>query len=175
MMSTTERPALPVILVTAMLATSCAPGIDTARPSAVEASSTMSQPRPGEAGCHEGIFQPADGVTIETRTDPAVIRQRAVRVDFARLESSPGRVVFNLFDDACLTAVRSPAAGTPSPADAWRGTVEGVANSNVTMVTASRTMIATIVAPPRTYQVRLMRDDVHLVNELDPSKYPKEK
>jgi hypothetical protein len=128
---------------------------------------------PGSRNCPGGIFTPADGVTTDVRTDPALLRQRAVRVDFSRIEASAARLVLNLFEDVCLNAVRDPEA--PPKPDMWTGGVEGVQNSRITIVTTGRTAIGTIVSPPRTFQIRLLRDDIHLINEVDPSKYPREK
>ena len=128
--------------------------------------------RAGTASCRDGVFTPADGVTIDVRRDPALVRQRAVRVDFARMGASAERLVLNLFDNVCLTAVRDR---RPANADQWTGAIEGVPNSTVTIVTSGGTAIGSIVSPPRTFQIRLLRDDIHLINEVDPSKYPKEK
>jgi hypothetical protein len=103
------------------------------------------------------------------------VRQRAVRIDFSRLEPSAPRLTLNLFDDVCLVAVRQqPAEGVPA-GQVWTGTIEGVEGSSVTLVTESGAVIGNIVSPPRTYQIRVLRDDVHLVNEVDPSKYPNER
>jgi hypothetical protein len=131
--------------------------------------------RPETSRCAEGIFSPADDATIDVRKDPALIRQRAVRVDFARLETMPSEVSLNLFDDVCLVATRDETGAGQPGGEVWTGTIRGVPQSNVTLVLTSRTLIGTVISPPRAFQVRLLRDDVHLVNQVDPSKYPKEK
>ncbi|MGH9370294.1 MAG: hypothetical protein ACRD15_02050 [Vicinamibacterales bacterium] len=107
--------------------------------------------------------------------DPVLMRQRAVRIDFSQLETSPNRLALNLFDDVCLIAIRDRAAPAEAGTDVWSGSIEGVPNSSVTLVTTSGTVIGTVISPPGAYQIRLLRDDVHLVNQVDPSKYPKEK
>ena len=172
-----SKPAFAVAFAAAVLA-ACGASMGTTPDREPEdkpaAQAGAAQPRPsGSASCQDGIFTAVEGVTIDVRRDPALLRQRAVRVDFARMETSTDRLVLNLFDNVCLTAVRDRNAA-PKP-DTWTGVIEGVQNSRVTMVTTGRTAIGTIVSPPRTFQIRLLRDDIHLVNEVDPSKYPKEK
>ena len=133
-------------------------------------------PSPAQSrDCSGGLFTPAEGIDIEVRKDPALVRRRAVRVDFVRLEQSPETLILNLFDDVCLTAVRQQGVSARPESDVWTGAVEGVPNSSVTLVTTSRTLIGTIISPPDSYQIRLLRDDVHLVNQVDPSKYPHDK
>jgi hypothetical protein len=172
-----STPAITVILAAALLAAcgaSMSPTRD--RDPGEQASGQAGAPPAGPAGtasCQEGLFTAADDVKIDVRKDPALLRQRAVRVDFARMEASPARLVLNLFDNVCLTAMRDPNA-PPGP-DQWIGVIEGVPHSAVTIVTSGRTAIGSIVSPPRTFQIRLLRDDIHLINEVDPSKYPREK
>jgi hypothetical protein len=144
---------------------------------------TMINPAPSAAAltnsesraCDEGIFTAADAGTIDVRKDPALVRQRAVRIDFSKLDAGSARLTLNLFDDVCLVAVRDRAVPEPSAGQVWTGTIEGVAGSSVTIVTTSHAATGNIVSPPHTYQVRVLRDDLHLVNQVDPSKYPNEK
>jgi hypothetical protein len=144
---------------------------------------TMINPAPSAAGitnseqraCNDGVFTAADAVPIDVRKDPAVVRQRTVRIDFSKLDATAARVTLNLFHDVCLVAVRDQSAPEAGAGEVWTGTIEGVAGSSVTIVTTSHAATGNIVSPPHTYQIRVLRDDVHLVNEVDPSKYPNEK
>jgi hypothetical protein len=143
---------------------------------------TMINPAPSAAAltslesraCDDGIFTAADAAMIDVRKDPAVVRQRAVQIDFSKLDAGAPRLILNLFDDVCLVAVRDHSAPEASTGQVWTGTIEGVARSSVTIVTASHAATGNIVSPPHTYQIRVLRDDLHLVNQVDPSKYPNE-
>jgi hypothetical protein len=177
-----STPAIAVTLAVAILA-ACGASMNSTPNSTPNPTREPSEQPSGQAGappgqtgttsCQEGLFTAVEGVTIDVRKDPALLRQRAVRVDFARMEASPERLVLNLFANVCLTAVRDRKA-SPNP-DQWTGVIEGVPNSVVTIVTTGRTAIGSIISPPRAFQIRLLRDDIHLINEVDPSKYPKEK
>jgi hypothetical protein len=128
-------------------------------------------PGPRPSGCTGGIFALARGAKIDTRKDPILIRERAVTVEFSKLEPFPARLVLNLFDDVCVVAIRDRG---DAPGDVWTGTVEGSKNSSVSLVIKSRTVIGSIVSPPKHFQIRLLRDSVHVVRQVDPSKSPRE-
>ena len=163
--------AAHTVLIALLTVGGCAgPGsISNPAPSAATMSSTERRE------CTDGIFSAADGEKIDVRKDPALVRQRAVRIDFTRLTGSAPRLTLNLFDDVCLVAVRDRAGEGAPEGQVWTGTIEGVTGSSVTLVTESRAVMGNVVSPPRTYQIRVLRDGVHLVNEVDPSKYPNEK
>jgi hypothetical protein len=101
------------------------------------------------------------------------MRRRAVRIDLAQLDGTRDTVSLNLFDDVCLVAMRT--SGGQAESGIWVGTIAGVPESRVTLVTKSGTVIGTIVSPPDAFQIRFLRDDVDIVTQVDPSKYPKEK
>ncbi|MGH9310713.1 MAG: hypothetical protein ACRD1U_15160 [Vicinamibacterales bacterium] len=169
---TGEPPAGAHIVLMAMLTIAGCAGPDTMiNPAPSAAARTNSE----QLACDNGIFTAVDAATIDIRKDPALVRQRAVRVDFSKLDASAPRVTLNLFEDVCLTAVRDQSAPEAPAGQVWTGTIEGVAGSSVTIVTAAHAATGNIVSPPHTYQIRVLRDDVHLVNQVDPSKYPNEK
>jgi hypothetical protein len=128
-----------------------------------------------QTGCDDGFLAAADGESVPGRNDPAILRQRAVRIDASKLESGPARITLNLFDNACLVAVRDQASTGEAVGAAWTGTIEGVPGSSATFVIQSGVLIGSIVSPPKAYQVRPVRGDIYVVTEVDPSKYPNER
>jgi hypothetical protein len=53
--------------------------------------------------------------------------------------------------------------------------IEGSLQGTVTLVADRNTLIGSVLDPPRHYQIRLLRDTVHVVSEIDPSMYPAER
>jgi hypothetical protein len=123
------------------------------------------------SACTGGIFAPARGAKADSRNDPTLIRERAVTVDFSKLDPPPARLVLNLFGDVCLVAIRDKA---DAPGGVWTGTIEGSKDGDVSLVMKSDTLIGSVVSPPRYFQIRLLRDAVHVIRQVDPSKSRRE-
>lgn len=121
--------------------------------------------------CKNGLFTPAKPGPRPKRL--AIVRQRSVTVDFAKLrQTAPLRL--NLFDDACVIAIHDP-KGSNQTTGVWVGTIEGEPNGSVTLVTKGDALVGTITSASGTYQVQYVGDRVHVVNQVDPSKYPNER
>jgi hypothetical protein len=102
-----------------------------------------------------------------------VVRQRAVTVNVAQVASSPDRLTLNLFDDVCLVA-RKVASRSDPATGLWAGTIEGSPDSTVTLVIRGDALVGSVSSPPHSFQIQYYRDGVHLVNQVDASKFPPE-
>jgi hypothetical protein len=131
-------------------------------------------PQPSSSPCEGSVFSSAGEPALAASTDVATLRYRAVRIDLARIRSMPERLVLNVFDDTCLTAVRQPDPSGPGPVPVWSGTVDGVPGSTVSIVLNGDTLMASIAHAPAAFVVEPWEGDVYRVREVDPSRYPSE-
>jgi hypothetical protein len=122
--------------------------------------------------CPGGLFTVSNAKPAD-RTHPAVVRQRAVTVNLAQVASSPDRLTLNLFDDVCLVARRDASRSDPATG-VWAGTIEGWPDGTVTLVIRGEALVGSVSSPPRSFQIQYYRDGVHLVNQVDASKFPPE-
>lgn len=122
--------------------------------------------------CPGGLFIPSK-VKPAGRTHPAVMRQRAVTVNVAHVETSPERLTLNLFDDVCLVAKKDASRSDP-PTGVWSGIIEGSSSGTVTLVMKDGALVGSVSVPPQSFQIQYLRDGVHLVNQVDASKFPPE-
>lgn len=139
------------------------------RSAAPRRAKTLPARRPED--CKNGLFTAAK--PGRPRTGVAIVRQRSVTVDFAKLRQT-GPVRLNLFDDTCVIAIHNP-KGSNQTTGVWVGTLEGEPNGSVTLVTKGDALVGTITSASGTYQVQYVGDGVHVVNQVDPSKYPNER
>ena len=122
--------------------------------------------------CSGGLFTVSD-VKPADRRHAAVVRQRAVTLNVAQVASSPDRLTLNLFDDVCLVARRDASRSDPATG-VWAGTIEGSPDSTVTLVIRGEALVGSVSSPPQSFQIQYYRDGVHLVNQVDASKFPPE-
>ena len=122
--------------------------------------------------CPGGLFTVSNAKPAD-RTPPAVVRQRAVTVNLAQAASSPDRLTLNLFDDVCLVARRDASRSDPATG-VWAGTIEGSPDGTVTLVIRGEALVGSVSSPPQSFQIQYYRDGVHLVNQVDASKFPPE-
>jgi hypothetical protein len=122
--------------------------------------------------CPSGLFG-VSNTKPSGRTHAAVVRQRAVTVDVAQVASSADRLTLNLFDDVCLVARRDASRSDPATG-VWAGTIEGWPDGTVTLVIKDEALVGSVSTPPQSFQIQYYRDGVHLVNQVDASKFPNE-
>ena len=146
--------------------------------SACAASADASLAAQGTMASASGIFwDAARQGTLSQPAVPTILRSRFVEVDFAQLRGDqatpPRQLTLNLFDDAVLTAILDhlEPAGSGSGV-VWVGTVQGAANSEVTLVVGDGILTGNIRADGATYQVRFAGDGVHVVLQVDPTSFP---
>jgi uncharacterized protein YkwD len=76
-------------------------------------------------------------------------------------------ITLNLFDDVYLTAVRDHAEINTSEGFAWIGTIEGMADSHITLVVENEKLSGTITLPDLIYQIRPIEGAIHSIREID--------
>ena len=101
-----------------------------------------------------------------------VKRQRLVQIRFDLLsDGNEETLVFNLFDNVRLTAIRDYIERKTSDGYAWIGHPEGFANGQITLVVTDQKMACTIRLPEVSYHVRHVENQNHVVREIDPSAF----
>ena len=96
-----------------------------------------------------------------------VIRQRAILVQFDRLAPHRNETLeLNFFDDVHLTAVRERVEFSGAGGSAWIGSVASDQSGSATFVWHNNQLTGTVYAATSAYQVRHIKDDLHLVREI---------
>jgi hypothetical protein len=133
----------------------------------------------------EGLFISVDApLGVTAPGEPTIMRTRYVDIQFALLEgmdasSDSGSggmsaVQLNLFDDAIYQVVFDQVEFNSPEGYTWLGHLEGVENSQVTLVVENKVMAGNITLPDAFYQVRYVGEGVHAVYQIDQSAYPPE-
>jgi hypothetical protein len=105
-----------------------------------------------------------------------VIAAQVVRVDVARLRSSDANARFSLVmpDKEKLLIVKSRQVQMQS-AVVWIGTIAGDPRSAVTLSAGKSSVVGTIASSRGPlYRLRLWKRDLHVVERVDPTKFPDE-
>jgi len=113
---------------------------------------------------------PLDGMqeTLPSVNPHVVLRQRLVTVQFAVLGGGYELVVYlNPFVDIQLKAKWERTDRSQNGFFCWYGHIEGDPSSEVALVWDGSRIAASITISDRKYSVRHLRDDLHLVRELD--------
>jgi len=125
----------------------------------------------------EPLFStPADPtqVTLPSVNPSVVLRQRLVYVGFHLLADGDQTIIhLNPFDDVRLTAVQERRERNAAGGYAWYGRVEEVPSAEVVLVVEGFKLAASITQGDRKYTVRHVRDDLHLVREMDLTAMPR--
>ena len=134
--------------------------------------------------CAGGIFaDTARRGSVAPSASPTVRRQRRVEIDFGRV--FPGgdgrsaaraaeRLTLNLFADVCVTAVRDRAADLGGGKVQWEGHVPGGLPGSATVIVDDGLMVGTIRIDRDVYEIRYLGDGVHVVTDVDASKFPRD-
>ena len=131
------------------------------------------------AACAGGIFtDTARSGSVDPAIRPTVRRQRRVEVDFARVlppgEGTSPRLTLNLFPDVCVVARRERATEPGGGVVQWEGRVAGASPGTATLVIDGPVMVGTIRIGGQVYEIRYLGDGVHVVTDVDSSKFPRE-
>ena len=107
-----------------------------------------------------------------------VLHSRTVAIDFGQLQSNEGApapsLKLNLFPDAIFAARLDQAGRSDSGARYWTGHLEEFSSGTVSLVVRNGAMTGTVNTGEALYQIRHVRDEVHLVLEVDPASFAKE-
>lgn len=117
-----------------------------------------------------------DAELLEESTDPAVIRSRLVDVDFGQLtllgRGEQDSVILELFDDL-VTAVVKRVEYRDASNITLHGVINGEPGGTFTLVVAAPIVVANIRVPGiGFYQVRYLTSGIHVIHEVDESRYP---
>ena len=118
---------------------------------------------------------------LTTGVGVAALRQRAARVDGARLAAAravverdgASRLTLNLFDDVPLVAVVDRIAAT-SAGYSLSGRIAGEVSSSVALVVNGDVIVGEVSTLTDTYTLRTARDGILVIRQLDPSTVPLE-
>jgi hypothetical protein len=109
--------------------------------------------------------------------DKTIKRQRFVQVDFNELVRSPEipkKIILNLFDDKVFTAIYDRTPEKVLRGIGWIGHLEGVDRSQVILIMTDGMLTGSVSMPGGLFRVRGTGNEVHIVEEVDPSQFPEE-
>ncbi len=119
---------------------------------------------------------------IEARQAPTIVRSRFVKIDFSLLSNpkenfvaAPGdetRLILNIFKSIEFSVLIYKIKKNRSGSYSWYGKVQNVPFGTVTLVVKDGMVFGMISKPNFTYQIRPIADGIHVVYEIDPSKFP---
>jgi hypothetical protein len=131
---------------------------------------------PAHVDAQSPLFSPAEIPAPAPPFDNAtVIRQRYVTIDVEQLGKQDIRgLLLNLFPDINYRALldRIDHVGTSL---VWVGRIPNIDSSSVTLSLENRTVYGRIAVGESVYIVRVVRDDVHAIAQIDPAAFPPER
>jgi uncharacterized protein YkwD len=99
-----------------------------------------------------------------------VIRRRSCQINFEMLaldqKNKPESLVLNLFDDKTFKALLDRIEAGGGLGHAWIGHLEGIEDSEVTLVFKDSRLSGTIIFPGGHFEVRHVEDAVHEIREI---------
>ncbi len=104
-------------------------------------------------------------------SDSTIVRSRYVLFDFDYLKESES-IVLNLFDDVSVTVVRDRIEERSENCYTWFGQVPGRGYSSVILTVENWDMAGYISIDAKTYHVRPLGNEIHVVRELDSCAFP---
>ena len=110
--------------------------------------------------------------------DPTIMRGRPVKLDLegllAAARGSDGTLAFELFDDVRFRGTVERAEGRTPDSYTFIGRLSGEPDSSFTLVVRGEVVVGNIRVPSRKayYQIRYLGHGVHVVRQIDESKYP---
>jgi peptidyl-Asp metalloendopeptidase len=121
-------------------------------------------------------------VESDVAIDPTILRSRLVGIDWAQvnlaLGSDQGRVgqrtgmLLNFFQDVVLNAVLDRSEFRSQKNFTWHGHIDGIRESEITLVALDGVMAGNVRAAGRIFQIRYVGNGVHAVREIDESRFP---
>lgn len=124
------------------------------------------------------LFTPADPPkTRLAEREPAVMRVRYVHVDETALPSPKARntaITMNLFEDVALSVQAQKQRVKDEDVHIWNGKVQDWYDGSAILVSSKGITMGNIHTPDGLYEIRYAGEGVHMVREMDPSKFPPE-
>jgi len=112
-------------------------------------------------------------VNLQPVNNTIVIRQRLVKLRFDVLSEGNENIIFlNLFDGVRMKAIRDQIERNTAGGFAWIGHPSGIEGGEITLVVVDQKMACTIILSKLSYHVRHIKNDIHVVREVDPSAFP---
>ena len=119
---------------------------------------------------------------IEARQAPTIVRSRFVKIDSSLLLNpkenfiaEPGdeiRLILNIFKSIEFSVLIYKIKKNRSGSYSWYGKLKNVPFGTVTLVVKDGEVYGMVSKPNFTYQIRHIADGIHVVYEIDPSKFP---
>ena len=119
---------------------------------------------------------------IQARQAPTIVRSRFVKVDFSLLSNpkenfiaepdSEIRLILNIFKSIEFSVLIYKIKKNRSGSYSWHGKLQNVPMGTITLVVNDGMVFGNISKPNFTYQIRPIADGIHVVYEIDPSKFP---
>jgi hypothetical protein len=122
--------------------------------------------------------------TLSRALEARIHRSRTVAVDFRQLDSGSERpgvkaarepLRLNLFAGVSHTARNDLIQVTSNRVTVWKGRLEGIAHSEVTLAYKDNVLSGNISIPGARYLIRSLGDGLHAILEVNPNAYPAEK
>jgi hypothetical protein len=117
-----------------------------------------------------------------TAIDPSILRSRLVGIDWDQinfaLSMAQGRggeeagIFLNLFQDVILGAVPDRREFRSQKNFTWYGHIDGIHESEITLVALDGVMAGNVRAAGRLFQIRYVGNGAHAVREIDESRFP---
>ncbi|OAD23121.1 peptidyl-Asp metalloendopeptidase [Candidatus Thiomargarita nelsonii] len=130
------------------------------------------------------LWQNVEGVGLSLQeqdrvSDITTIRHRFIHVETGLLNtkvqaSQNDKILLNLFDGTSFVATLDRIEKLSRGGIAWIGHLNGIQQSEVILITRSEQMAGNIVLPGAFYQVRYAKKGIHVLREIDQSKFPPE-
>ena len=125
--------------------------------------------------CAGGIFGDTARLgSVDPGTRPTVRRQRRVEIDVARIRQPRDELTLNLFPDTCVVARRERVTELRAGVLQWEGRVPGPSPGTVTLIVDGEVVVGTIRIGSELYEIRYLGEGVHVVNDVDASKFPRD-
>ena len=119
---------------------------------------------------------------IQARQAPTIVRSRFVKIDFNLLSNpkenfvaepdSEIRLILNIFKSIEFSVLIYKIKKNRSGSYSWYGKLQNVPMGTITLVVNDGMVFGNISKPNFTYQIRPIADGIHVVYEIDPSKFP---
>ena len=128
------------------------------------------------------FFSAEDTDDIKARQAPTIVRSRFVKIDFSLLSNPKEnfiaepddeiRLILNVFGSIEFSALIYKIKKNRSGSYSWYGKLQNVPMGTVTLVVNDGMVFGNISKPNFTYQIRPITKGIHVVYEIDPSKFP---
>jgi hypothetical protein len=129
------------------------------------------------------LFMTAENAQdIKVRESPMIVRSHLVNIDFSLLPDpdenfmaepdSEIPLILNFFSEVEFTVLIQKIEKNRSGSYSWYGKLEDIPMSQVVLVVNQNRVTGNISKQKKNYQVRHIADGIHVIHEIDPSKFP---